>query len=855
MSEILYKITEKVLEHYLKELYADVQQRREIIKAIKKAYNLLLHKAEEFNIDPELFRYHIDETLFKKPESVRELLVFLDPAENQNQPDVKKLYSIYLNTFTSGEIPKDTFIDVFDYFWEFLRIEIRRLETLKQRDVERILYQMDGYVSPQEIKSYINQYCDKMFLQCEEDFTKGLCYTDEYCEKYKYVIPIIEWSKTKFIAEPKPISIKDEIRSLENTRVAFMGNAGVGKTTFMLWLEKELLKEGKLALYFRASEITSDTDKHLTEKITTKLKEVFGEEIPEPKMKGFVRELKRDEKIIFIIDAFDQIANENYDVVNTAIKNINSNCPVFISTRPYSLERLEGYHDTYYVAEMKEFEERQLKDYFGLDDYEKASHLTSRAEGLINIPLLARFTKYLMLSGVSADVNNKAELFERIITKLIEKEIENIRRARKRVSKHKYKDMESMLAEISLKSLRKGHKGYFLEEEVRGHSEYLDLFEETQFIKHIVDYEGFFETEHYYQHPNFQEYYGSLQLFRLYREGNIDELFKSLSNIQYAPEVGLFFSELITLKSKNPEKDFGFWQEALFKTEDDWVRTYALQVRDKLCEFKAKESLEKLLDDENKKLICKELSDNMIRIPRGEFLRGSYVDSDEWPVRWIELDEYEIDRCPVTNEDFIEFLREYSQNNENLKDREGHDLINLTYSEIKHDGQGNFEIEERYRRHPVRGVIWYGAKEYCRWKGENYRPPTEAEWEKAARGIHGRRYPWGNEFNEDKCNSNESGISDTTEVGSYDEGSSPYGCLDMAGNVWDWCEDNYKSDYYAKSPDKNPKYSVKEVKDSVLRGGSWYYVSFNCRCANRGGPYPDLRADLVGFRCARAFKL
>jgi formylglycine-generating enzyme required for sulfatase activity len=147
-------------------------------------------------------------------------------------------------------------------------------------------------------------------------------------------------------------------------------------------------------------------------------------------------------------------------------------------------------------------------------------------------------------------------------------------------------------------------------------------------------------------------------------------------------------------------------------------------------------------------------------------------------------------------------------------------------------------------------VTWDDAMAYCEWAGT--RLPTEAQREKAASWDDAkkakRRYPWGDEFDANKCNTRESGIGDTTPVGKYSpQGDSAYGVGDMAGNVWEWCVDWYAEDYYKKSPEKNP-----EGPDSgqyrVFRGGAWRYAATITRCAARFWGATGTFNDFIGFR-------
>jgi formylglycine-generating enzyme required for sulfatase activity len=243
----------------------------------------------------------------------------------------------------------------------------------------------------------------------------------------------------------------------------------------------------------------------------------------------------------------------------------------------------------------------------------------------------------------------------------------------------------------------------------------------------------------------------------------------------------------------------------------------------------------------------------MVSVEAGEFTMGADKWEEEQPIHRVYLDAFKIGKYPVTNEEYKAFIADNGYKNEVFWTSEGWQwseeesiFAPLYWHERKWNGP-NF---------PVVGVSWYEASAYAEWlsqtTGVKYALPTEAQWEKAARGSKGLVYPWGNKFDKNKCNSYEGGLGRTSPVGTFPVGVSPYGCMDMAGNVWEWCADWYKEEYYKESPAKNPK-GPANGSYRVIRGGGWGSVDWYCRAACRGwASHPAARDGVLGFRLVRA---
>jgi len=229
-------------------------------------------------------------------------------------------------------------------------------------------------------------------------------------------------------------------------------------------------------------------------------------------------------------------------------------------------------------------------------------------------------------------------------------------------------------------------------------------------------------------------------------------------------------------------------------------------------------------------------------IPGGEFQRGRThalpddglkwwptLMKDDRPVRAIRVDPFYLDQYEVTNQQYAMFV-------EATRHRKPY-----------HWPQG--KVPPGRERHPVANVSWDDAAAYAKWAGK--RLPTEAEWERACRGLaEGAKYPWG-EREPTRADARYNAIDGPTEVGRC--GANYFGLHDMAGNVWEWCADWYEREYYASALTLNPR-GPGTGQYRVLRGGSWADLPKYLTCAYRSWARPAERSPNIGFRCAKSFK-
>lgn len=245
-------------------------------------------------------------------------------------------------------------------------------------------------------------------------------------------------------------------------------------------------------------------------------------------------------------------------------------------------------------------------------------------------------------------------------------------------------------------------------------------------------------------------------------------------------------------------------------------------------------------------VFCQADNSQMLFIPKGSFWMGSDERMTESPAHEVSLDNYLLDRYPVTNVQYARFLEYVKKSGDHSKchpeEPSGKDHTPKGWQTIEYKKYSEAD------NHPVIFIDWWDAWAYAAWLGKIL--PTEAQWEKAAKGGEERRYPWGDEIPTPELANYGNAEGKTTLVGQYSKGASKYGCLDMAGNVWEWCRDSYSKSFYRDSPKENPVYLDNKSAARSLRGGAWNDGENSLRISCRACWMNSVRYAYVGFRCA-----
>lgn len=845
-------------------------------------------------------------------------------------PDFEQLWEAYKEHAVSGNglwargpvLERDEFEHAIDVFWRTFLSKARIAGTkLGEIIAQRVIFLIDETITPAEAREMIRQYAETAVAgmaenggalakrtALEHDFwPKTLTgkFTDDEIRReffdYKRTRTPLTRLRNGESIEYSVSSDGDE-RVVEDVlqlpKCIIRATGGVGKTRLLRELEVQVLEEiaagnrrpGMLPIFVKASELKSDEETKLVERLYMILGEYMARKWHDNKRRALAKFVLRHGWLLALVDAYDQIdrSAKQHDTVISLLKksNLFLGGRFIVTTRPgpgaelahaldvrkknpYGVTELELDHFVSYSGVQAFFGEW----FDSVRDLPLNEASSNDDKSLVQIPLLARLLKIMVMDGHKTSSmypsflqNGKYGVVREFVEYIKEtQKTTKDKTTRDEEKDEKYAGMIAWIKKISLALLEGGKILNFkksLAEELTGNDfhRYWKYAGNTEFMQIIYDCEGercVEREEQQYLHQIFQEYFAAEELADRYRRGskerkNARKAFGKIPEAtgQFLEDTGRMFTECLVYRARRDGSSLAsglrYWQDVLeARNSTVWERTYAMEIRDILADMD--EECGRLLQswyNKETREIQAQLKKNgdFVTIPAGLFLYGLWETSGEKRVQLEKTDrEIEICRNPVTNEEYADFLEEYAKDHDKLKNGDRKKLVDFEWSKIKKDGD-RFRVESEYERHPVTGVTWYGARAYCKWRTAGsefeYFLPEELEWEKAARGGKGRRYPWGHAFDKVRLNSTEGGKGDTTRVGMYGEGASPYGLADAAGNVWEWTSGRHE--------DKKDTY--------VLRGGSWGSVSDDCRCANRSRSDPDDRDGDLGFRCARTKK-
>ena len=488
------------------------------------------------------------------------------------------------------------------------------------------------------------------------------------------------------------------------------------------------------------------------------------------------------------------------------------------------------------------FGESELRAYLGPEivDWLDYSNLPEDFRNLLCVPFYANAARRIGLKP--EDERNRIDNRGRL---LLELEVEIFREARHgRAPYRDYQEskIKDLLYRLSFGTLAEGHKQAFPRTFLHPYEDECPKECEIVFRTDWVFYsrsvfEGKSEEHCTFYHQLLQEFFAARKLEQLFSD-NREGFDEAMMELEFSTVVLDLLDDLLPHETVYNHCMDRFesaleWADRNKKGISDAGHkfTWLLALRDRKGKKPdLKERLQGIFDEEKRNSQNTEIDGKFVRIPDGAFLMGSYEDFFEKPVRIVYVPEYWISK-------YTETFREYD-----------------VYCQVTGEKEPDDENWGRESR-PVINVSWEMAKLYAEWCGPGYALPSEAQWEKASRGRLGRRYPWGNgEPDESLCHFEQ----DWETGGTVDAQALPsqmYGIYQMAGNVWEWTEDDRHESYRDTPDDGGAWVDTPRGGIRVIRGGSWDNDARDCRSAFRYGNLPGSRIHNLGFRLSRSVAL
>jgi len=695
--------------------------------------------------------------------------------------------------------------------------------------------------------------------------------------------------------------------------ILLRGAAGMGKTTLVKHLAYTVIEEQKPVLlrdYLPVVVFLKNIWPIYKEEITSKktanipfislLQKYFKENLSGTLNLEDVESFLSRDRALFLLDGLDEVPEHLRRRLVDRIaefRAVHINNHFILTGRPHGIDAGVITHFGEFLHDIESLDEKKTSEFISKwlkavsrqnDDFARvnaANMITDiRSHRHANVftrnPLLLTVLCIFYLESGKRIPDQRAELYDRIIGNFLYRRFDDPLEPEKSPRIEDYLNHLAFLMQVQhltkidvgkAKELLKEHFPCKEESVLPYHRQIDNLFAEIEPRCGFLKRPGEGELE--FLHLTFQEFTAASHMLH----NDID--YKQYVKIDWWHETILLYAVLISRDYK--EKANLIVNELLNHSHKDtyWPRRLWLLAAKILRDMKEKKRNAEVTELARKKLVSIIESDAsleerleageilglledpriestpMIVVESGEFTRGADKYKWEKPIRLIYLDEFRIGKYPVTNAEFGAFICDSGYDNKDFWTPEG-----WQWKEAKKISEPMFWNEGKWNgpNFPVVGVSWYEACAYAKWlskkEGRFYTLPTEAQWEKTARGSHGSLYPWGKEFDKNLCNTSEGRMKRTSPVGIFPKGKSPYGCLDMSGNVWEWCLDWYHDYYYKESPGKNPQgplESSKKEPSRVLRGGSWSNdEGGRRRCSGVFRDYdePGDRLNCVGFR-------